>query len=776
MAFIVKKKISGKEYYYLRESKRIKLEDGSYKIKAVTLAYLGKTLEEAEAKKNEFLRNNMETKKHDENNREVKLTYFVHGTTLDNEKHISSGWHDVELSEKGIKQSEELPKQIGDKKFDVVFCSDLKRAVKSAEISFSKQYKIIKDKRLRECNYGDYNAKPSEIVEPLQEKNINKGFPNGESYEDVKKRIVDFLNYLYDNYKGKHIAIVAHKAPQLAIEVLLNGKTWKEAFEQDWRKSGKWQPGWEYIIVEKIKNEDLNKNNMVEKNEKIENKYEKLMELANKKSLFYRSAEIYPNSPAGFWDFGPIGQSIRRKIVEFWRHEFVQKENMLEIHGSQILPASVFEGSGHLKSFADPIVQCSKCKKYERADKLISEKIGKNVPESLAIEKLNEMIKQNNIKCAKCNGELGKVSKFNMMVESIVGKQGEFKTFLRPEACQTIFLNFARMAKTMRLKLPQGIAQVGGAFRNEIAPRQSITRSVEFSQMEAEIYFDSEKIDEIENFDDVKNYKIRVLRLGKEEIEEVGAEELVEQKIVPGKLIAYFMARTQQVWNKMGIPLEKIRFREVDKDERAFYSLATFDFEVETSLGWLELIANNYRTDYDSKGHMEHSGTNLEYTDPQTGKKIIAHIWEVSAGVDRTMFAILDNCLKQGKEGLYISLPAKLAPYQISILPLVNKEGIPEVAEAIEKELKNAWFDVFYDASGSIGRRYARNDEIGVPFDLTVDFDSLKNKDVTLRRRDDGEQIRVKISEVKDILRKLISGELEFEKAGVKVNTRVKEE
>ena len=491
MAFIVKKKISGKEYYYLRESKRIKLEDGSYKIKAVTLAYLGKTLEEAEAKKNEFLRNNMETKKHDENNREVKLTYFVHGTTLDNEKHISSGWHDVELSEKGIKQSEELPKQIGDKKFDVVFCSDLKRAVKSAEISFSKQYKIIKDKRLRECNYGDYNAKPSEIVEPLQEKNINKGFPNGESYEDVKKRIVDFLNYLYDNYKGKHIAIVAHKAPQLAIEVLLNGKTWKEAFEQDWRKSGKWQPGWEYIIVEKIKNEDLNKNNMVEKNEKIENKYEKLMELANKKSLFYRSAEIYPNSPAGFWDFGPIGQSIRRKIVEFWRHEFVQKENMLEIHGSQILPASVFEGSGHLKSFADPIVQCSKCKKYERADKLISEKIGKNVPESLAIKKLDEMIRQNNIKCAKCNGELGKVSKFNMMVESIVGKQGEFKTFLRPEACQTIFLNFARMAKTMRLKLPQGIAQVGGAFRNEIAPRQSITRSVEFSQMEAEIYFDS---------------------------------------------------------------------------------------------------------------------------------------------------------------------------------------------------------------------------------------------------------------------------------------------
>ena len=335
-----------------------------------------------------------------------------------------------------------------------------------------------------------------------------------------------------------------------------------------------------------LKSSEISEKSMAkeEKNQKkeakSENKYANLMELANKKSLFYPAAEIYPNSPAGFWDFGPIGQSIRRKVVDFWRHEFVQKENMLEIHGSQILPVNVFEGSGHLKGFADPIVQCCKCKKFERADKLISEKINQNVPESLAIEKLDDLIVKNRIKCVKCGGELGKVSKFNMMVESIVGKQGEFKTFLRPEACQSIFLNFARMVKTMRLKLPQGIAQVGGAFRNEISPRKSITRSVEFSQMEAEVYFDLEKINEIENFEEVKNYSINVLLLGKERVESIGAEDLVKRKIVPGKLIAYFMARTQQVWNKMGIPLEKIRFREVDKDERAFYSLATFDFEV----------------------------------------------------------------------------------------------------------------------------------------------------------------------------------------------------
>jgi len=178
----------------------------------------------------------------------VKITYFVHGTTTDNQKHISSGWFDVELSDLGVKQSKELPTQIGDKKFEVVFCSDLKRAVDSANISFEGKFQIIKDERLRECNYGDYNAKPSEEVEPLQEKSITTPFPNGESYEDVKARIKDFLDYLKENYDGKHIAIVAHKAPQLALEVLTKGKTWEQAFAEDWRKEGNWQPGWEYIV------------------------------------------------------------------------------------------------------------------------------------------------------------------------------------------------------------------------------------------------------------------------------------------------------------------------------------------------------------------------------------------------------------------------------------------------------------------------------------------------------------------------------------------------
>jgi len=178
----------------------------------------------------------------------VQITYFVHGTTIDNQKEISSGWFDVELSELGIKQSIDLKNQIKDKKIYVVFCSDLKRAVDSAKLTFEGQVEIIQDSRLRECNYGKYNAGPSSVVEPLQEKNIIKRFPDGESYEDVKKRIQDFLNFLKQNYDGKHVAIVAHKAPQLALEVLLKGKTWEKAFADDWRKRKAWQPGWDFIV------------------------------------------------------------------------------------------------------------------------------------------------------------------------------------------------------------------------------------------------------------------------------------------------------------------------------------------------------------------------------------------------------------------------------------------------------------------------------------------------------------------------------------------------
>ena len=176
----------------------------------------------------------------------VKIIYFVHGATTDNERGISSGWNDAGLSELGVKQAIELKGKIKDKKFDVVFCSDLKRAVNSAKLTLEEE--VISDRRLRECNYGEFNAQPSNVVEPMQEKHIRERFPDGESYEDVKERIADFLSFLKKNYDGKHVAIVAHKAPQLALDVILKNKSWKQAFEEDWRKKKAWQPGWEYLL------------------------------------------------------------------------------------------------------------------------------------------------------------------------------------------------------------------------------------------------------------------------------------------------------------------------------------------------------------------------------------------------------------------------------------------------------------------------------------------------------------------------------------------------
>jgi broad specificity phosphatase PhoE len=178
----------------------------------------------------------------------VRITYFVHGTTTDNEQNLSSGWNDVRLSELGERQSKELADKTSQHNFDVVFTSDLSRAFNSAKIAWSDKYKIIQDARLRECDYGDYNGKPSKIVEPMQEKSITKPMPHGESYEQVKSRIVDFLKDLKQQYEGKHVAIVAHKAPQLALDVLLRNMTWEQAFANDWRKTKKWQPGWEYVL------------------------------------------------------------------------------------------------------------------------------------------------------------------------------------------------------------------------------------------------------------------------------------------------------------------------------------------------------------------------------------------------------------------------------------------------------------------------------------------------------------------------------------------------
>jgi len=489
--------------------------------------------------------------------------------------------------------------------------------------------------------------------------------------------------------------------------------------------------------------------------------YDDVVNFALRRGIFFPSSEIYANAPAGFYEFGPYGASIRRKLIELWRKELVKKTGMFEIYGAQVMPEGVFKSSGHLDSFNDPVTQCAKCNSIHRVDKLLEALTKNHYPEAMSNEQFTKELRAHNAKCPKCKGELSDVKKFNMMVKIDVGVAGKQSCYLRPETCQSIFVDFQRIMKTMRLKLPKGIAQVGRSFRNEISPRQSLLRQVEFSQMEAEVFFDPAKIDEIDGFDSIADYGLRLCRIGKD-AETVKVKDAISKKVVSGKLIGYFMAQTQKFFESCGISVEKMRFREVAKDERPFYSKETWDFEVETSVGWLELVANNYRTDYDLKGHAEGSKQDLYYLDPQTNKKFIPHVWEISIGVDRTFYTILEHSLileKRGQdERAVLKIPNALAPLHVAVFPLLsNKPELLKMAKEVYAGL-NELYDAFYDESGSIGKRYARMDEVGVPYCITIDFDSLTNNDVTIRDRDSGKQERIKTASIKDLLHELIVG------------------
>ena len=493
---------------------------------------------------------------------------------------------------------------------------------------------------------------------------------------------------------------------------------------------------------------------------------DELINLASRRSLFFPAAEIYSSALAGFWDFGPDGQTIRRKIVDLWRKELVHKEGFVEIYGAQILPEDVFRASGHLENFNEPIVQCKKCHSLFRADKLLEEKIEGIVPESLATSELSKLIKKHRIKCTKCGSQdFDETKKFNLMMKLDIGAQGDKPAYLRPETCQSIFLDFLRIYKTTRARLPIGIAQAGASFRNEISPRNTLLRERELGQMEVEIFFNPEKINEMENFEQVANYKLKLMRVEKK-TEDISCRDAVQEKIVSGKLVAYYLARVQQHWERYGIEVKKMRFRELDTDERAFYAKETWDFEVETDLGWIELIACNYRTDYDLKGHAKTSKQDLGVN--EDGRKFVPHIFEISAGIDRTLYVALDLAYRKEKRGpeerIFLKLPARIAPYISGVYPLVNKDGLQEIAEKIKNMLFDEEFDVFYDSKGSIGKRYARADEIGVAGGITVDYQTKEDDTVTYRDRDSMKQKRVKIADLPILLWKLELGKTTFEK------------
>jgi len=478
--------------------------------------------------------------------------------------------------------------------------------------------------------------------------------------------------------------------------------------------------------------------------------YDSIMQLALERGFYFPSCEIYSDAQAGFWEYGPSGVSMKTKFIELWRRELVRRDGMLEIDGSQIMSKSVFEASGHLASFADPVIKCKQCGLSHRADRLIFEISKVEIPESADLAEFDKAISEKNIRCPKCKGEFDKARKFNMMFKVEIGPEAE-AAYLRPETCQSIFVDFPRLFKTMRGKLPLGIAQIGKSFRNEISPRQSLLRLREFYQAEIEVFCNPNKLNDLERFSDIRDTTIRLWL--DEELKAMSCREAVESGVLPNKFVAYYLGLLTEFYEKTGIDMTRSRFRRLGEKEKAFYASVAFDFEVQTATGWLELVACNYRSDYDLSSHASKSREKFEVLDEE--QKVLPHVFEISMGIDRSLYTILEHGLKEDKlnDRIVLSVRPYLAPVHVGVLSLVKKDGLKEKTDDVFIKLKRK-YDAFLDHSGAIGRRYRRLDEVGAPFAITIDHQTLQDETVTLRYRDSMQQNRIKISEIESILEK----------------------
>jgi len=490
-------------------------------------------------------------------------------------------------------------------------------------------------------------------------------------------------------------------------------------------------------------------------------KMELINAIALKRGFYMPSAEIYGGRAdiAGLYGYGHLGKAMKLKFENLWRNFFLKlHDNFYEIEGTCILPKQVFEASGHLEHFNDPLVECMKCHFRFRADHLIEDELKISV-EGLSIEDMNKLIKKNKLKCPKCNStQLSDAAFFNMMFPIALGAKTktEANAYLTPETAQQSYLAFKREFEATRRKLPLGLAVIGKVFRNEISPRQLFFRLREFTQAELQVFVAPDMLDKdlFGEWESIKKEKINV-KMAKDKDHKLHSLEDLN-KSYP-KLYLYFLYKINQFYlEKLKIPKERFRFRELSEEERAFYNKAHFDIElnIESLGGFKEVAGLHYRSDYDLGRHQKYSQESLEvlYED----KKFVPHVIELSFGVDRNIFAFLDIFFKQEKERSLFCFPPSMAPVDLGIFPLVNKDGLPEKALEVYKMLR-PYFTCFYDASDSIGRRYRRQDEIGTPFCITIDYQTLQDNTVTIRERDSMKQERLAIENLVDHLCKKFS-------------------
>ncbi len=490
---------------------------------------------------------------------------------------------------------------------------------------------------------------------------------------------------------------------------------------------------------------------------------DELTVFCKKKGFVYPSSEIY-GGMSGFFDYGPLGVELKNNIkAEWWKTHVQGRDDIVGIDGTIITNPKIWEASGHVSSFTDAILECSKCKNKTRADHFIEDKL-KIDTAGLPLKQIDEIIRHHKLKCSKCNSPFNDSTGFNLMFKTNVGPADGSTAYLRPETAQVIFADFKQVVDTSRVKLPFGIAQIGKAFRNEISPRDFLFRCREFEQMEIEYFINPEQMNQCPYVDEeVLAYEMSIVSAGmqakKQAAKKMKIGEALEEGIIKTQWHAFWLFYEHKWFTSLGINPEHLRARQHLDEEKSHYALDTWDLEYHFPFGWKEIQGLANRTDYDLKQHIKHSGKDLSYYDEETKSKVVPHVVvEPSQGVERAFLIFMIEAYNEDKErgNVVLKLHPKLAPYKAALFPLVsNKPELTKKAREIYEPLKKE-FNIYWDASGSIGRRYARADEIGVPACITVDFQTLEDGTVTIRDRDTTKQIRVKIENIANFIRKFL--------------------
>ena len=492
---------------------------------------------------------------------------------------------------------------------------------------------------------------------------------------------------------------------------------------------------------------------------KIENSIETFNSLVKRRGFIWGpSPEIYGGF-AGFYSYGPAGMALKNNILDLFRRE-CRYFGFGEVECPTIMPRIVWEASGHLERFIDPVMRCNKCNTLYRADKFLQENLPDLMIDGLSFEEMEKLINKHELTCPKCGNNFQKIEEYNLMLKTSVGNNTT--AYLRPETATTTYLLFNRLDQDARRQYPIKIFQFGKAYRNEISPRQGVLRMRSFDQFELQMFISREQEMEYMDYEEVKLNKLPLLdwkmqEKGIDKTNLISLDKAIKDKILKKPAYAFCLYMAHYLIKVLGIPEELIRFRQHSLNERAHYADDAWDLEIKTrQFGWIEICGIHDRTDYDLRRHAEYSKQNFEISmgaDPNI--KEVPQVLEIAFGIDRIIYSLLETTFNVEEGRIILKLNPNLAPNTVAVFPLVrNKENIRKFALKIHRELLENRIGSFYDVAGSIGKRYRRQDELGTKWCITIDYESLDDNCITLRDRDSMEQIRINISNLSEIIKK----------------------